>query len=301
MELESGSSVDIVNYRRFGRTELAVSEVGFGSHHFDQHGRRIGRLTEESFTEKERVEHVAAALDGGINFLHCAHTIGEQRNAEIALFGKALKELGRREECYLAAQFIATPDLPAAEAPVRVQEQIDDHLRDLYTDRIEVFELNIAEELANKEDDGRVEGVLEVMERVKAAGKARSIGGVSHHREYLLHLMERYDPFDAIGTPYNVLKPEAGERLFPLARKMDVGTVAIQPFGKGQVLQLAASDERLAAVGKEDEGVARTALRWVLSDSNLSVAIPGMKCVEEILENIGVSGTMHPGGDLPVT
>ena len=281
-----------MNYRRFGRTELMVSEVGFGSHHFDLHGRRIGRLTEESFTEKERIEHMGTALDGGINFLHCAHTIGEQRSAEIALFGKALKALGRREECHLAAQFIAESDLSAEEVSIQVQEQIHTHLRDLHTDRIEVFELNIAEELANKGDDGLVEGILEAMDRVRAEGKARYIGGVSHHREYLMHLMERYDPFDTIGTPYNVLKVEARERLFPLARKKDVGTVAIQPFGKGQVLQLDASDERLVAFRREDEGVAPAALRWVLLDPNLSVAIPGMKCVEEILENAGVSGTM---------
>ena len=157
-----------MNFRRFGRTELMVSEVGFGSHHFDRHGRRIGRLTEESFTEKERVEHVGMALDEGINFLHCAHTIGEQRSAEIALFGNVLKALGRREECHLAAQFIARPDLSAEEAPVRVQEQIHNHLRDLYTDRIEVFELNIAEELANKGDDGLVEGILFGIQRVSA-------------------------------------------------------------------------------------------------------------------------------------
>ena len=106
-----------------------------------------------------------------------------------------------------------------------------------------------------------------------------------------MHLIERYDPFDTIGTPYNVLKPGAREQLFPLAREKDVGTVAIQPFGKGQVLHLEASDERLAAIRKGDEDVATAALRWVLSDKNLSVAIPGMKRVEEIVKNVGVSGT----------
>ena len=281
-----------MNYRRLGRTDLRVSEVGFGSHHFDRYERRIGCLTEESFTERDRVQHVATALDGGINFLHCAHTIGPERNAEIALFGKVLKKLGRREDCCLAAQFIVPLDLSEAEISGRVQGQIDDHLRDLYTDRVEVFELNIPDDLAHEGSDGLVEGILEEMERAKGAGKARYIGGVCHNPAHLIHLMTRYDPFDTVGTPYNVLKPEAKERLFPLAREKDVGTVAIQPFGKGQVLlQLEASDKRLAAVRKGDEGVAPAALRWVLSDPNLSVAIPGMKCVEEIVENMGISGT----------
>ena len=279
-----------MNYRRFGRTGLMVSEVGFGSHHFDQHGRRIGLLTRESFTAQDRVKQVATALDLGINFLHCAHTIGEQRNAEIVVFGNVLRELGRREECYLAAQFIATSDLSPNEVSVCVEEQINEHLRDLHTDRIDVFELNIGEDLARKGDDGLVEGILEEMNQQKTEGKARYIGGVSHHREYLMHLMQRYDPFDTIGTPYNVLKPEARVRLFPMARGRDVGTVAIQPFGKGDVLQLQISDKRLADIRKEGDDVVSAALRWVLSHPDLSVAIPGMKSVEEIIQNVKVSG-----------
>jgi len=278
-----------MNYRRLGRTGLMVSEVGFGSHHFDTYGRRIGLLTRESFTEQDRVKHMAVALDLGINFLHCAHTIGEQRNAEIVLFGKALRELGRREECYLAAQFIATSDLSPDKVSVCVQEQISQHLKDLHTDRIDVFELNIGEGLALKEDDGFVEGILEEMDQQRAEGKARYIGGVSHNREYLMHLMQRYDPFDTMGTPYNVLIPEARDRLFPMAGEKDVGTVAIQPFGKGEVLQLEISDKRLAGIRKEGDDVASAALRWVLSDPDLSVAIPGMKSVDEIIRNVRVS------------
>ncbi|MDP6779437.1 MAG: aldo/keto reductase [Candidatus Latescibacteria bacterium] len=280
-----------MDYHRYGRTELMVSRVGFGSHHYDRCGNRIGLLTENSYSEKERVEHVAAALDGGINFLHCAHTIGDEKDAEIVLFGKVLRQLGRRNECCLAAQYLTAFDQSLDEISTSVEEQIDQHLRDLHTDHIEVFELNVSEKMALERNDGFVEGILQDMQRVKAKGKALHIGGVSHNQEYLVHLLERYDPFDTIGTPYNVLKPEARERLFPLAREKDAGTMAIQPFGKGRVLDLEPSDDGLAEVRTPDEGVARAALRWVLSDPNLTLAIPGMKSLDEIEENIALAGT----------
>lgn len=282
-----------MEYRRLGRTGLMVGEVGFGSHHFDWAGQRIGRLTPESFSERDRVRQVAVALDSGINYFHCAHTIGDQCNAEIALFGKCLKELHRRDECYLAAQYQAVPGVSLRDVSALVCEQIEQHLVDLETDRLEIFEFNIHEDLAARADDELVTEVLGAMERVREQGKALHIGGVSHDRGYLVYLMKKMDPFATVGTPYNVLIPDAREELFPLARQRDVGTVAIQPFGKGRVLALSPLDERLAATRRPGEGVAAAGLRWVLSDPNLSVAIPGMKTVEEILENVGISGTGH--------
>lgn len=81
-----------MNYRRLGRTGLQVSEVGFGSHHFDRDGKRIGALTQNSFTERERIEHVATALDLGINYLHCVFTIGEVHNWDEEQKKRAEKE-----------------------------------------------------------------------------------------------------------------------------------------------------------------------------------------------------------------
>ena len=288
-----------MKYRRMGRTGLLVSEIGFGSHHFDRKGNRIGLLTEDSFTEKERIEHMARALDAGINYLHCAHTIGPVRNMEIVLFGRALKVLGRRHDCCLAAQFMSElPEhwnLSDGELMNRVRAQVEEHLRDLHTEVIDILEINFSHyeaDFADRSGALMVERTVECLRRLQEEGKLHFIGGVCHEVEILLELLRGYDFFDTIGTPYNVLVPQAREELFPLAKEKDVGTEGIQPFRKGEVLRLDAEDARLRPFrSSPTDSIATLALRWVLSDENLSVTIPGMKSLAEIEENAAVSGS----------
>ncbi len=288
-----------MKYRRMGRTGLLVSEIGFGSHHFDREGRRIGLLTEHSFTEKERIEHMARALDAGINYLHCAHTIRPVRNIEIVLFGRALKMLGRRDECHLAAQFMSElPEhwnLSDGELMSRVRAQVEQHLHDLHTEVIDLLEINFSHyeaDFADRNGALMVERTARYLQRLRDEGKLRFIGGVCHEVGVLTHLLRGYDFFDTIGTPYNVLVPQAREELFPLAKAKDVGIEGIQPFRKGEVLRLDPEDVRLRPFcTSSTDSIATLALRWVLSDENLSVTIPGMKSLPEIEENAAISGS----------
>ena len=71
--------------------------------------------------------------------------------------------------------------------------------------------------------------------------------------------------------PFNYLAHIPQERLLPLCRKMNVGTVIMKPFGGGAFTNV------------------NTALRFVLGSENVDVVIPGMMTVAEVEENHAIA------------
>ena len=84
-----------MRYRRLGRSEIRVSEIGVGGHHLrkDASGRkRVFRATAQ-----ERAAIFSRALDQGIDFFDTTF------QEEVISFGKALKVMGRRDEMVLCS------------------------------------------------------------------------------------------------------------------------------------------------------------------------------------------------------
>src|SRR5699024_7624622 len=74
------------------------------------------------------------------------------------------------------------------------------------------------------------------------------------------------DLFETIQFPLNVVERQ-GEKLFKLAYEKGVGTIAMKPMAGGALRN------------------ARSALKFILDNPHLSVAIPGMDSVEQVVEN----------------
>ena len=144
-----------VDKRRIGSLEVTV--VGLGTNNF---GSRL---------DAERTaDVVAAALDSGINFFDTADIYGNTLS-EVYL-GAALGE--RRDEAIIATKFGVrlNSDEAAGASPRWIATAVEDSLRRLDTDRIDLYQLH------EPDLDTPIEDTLEALDRLVLAGKVREIG-----------------------------------------------------------------------------------------------------------------------------
>ncbi len=205
--------------------------------------------------DKERAKDVILkSLEEGINFFDTARVYGDSEEK----LGYALHD--KREEVYLATKSTSR-DAEGA------REDLETSLEKLRTDYIDLFQAhNVRTEEAFEETMGPG-GALEAMKKAKKEGLIKYIGVTSHDVDISLKTIESGE-FVSIMVPYNFMEPEFAEEVIPAAAEAGMGVIVMKPFAGGMI-------ER-----------ADLAMRYVLTTSGVTVAIPGMYREEEVEENV---------------
>ncbi len=236
-----------------GRTGLKVNPFGFG-------GIPIQRVSED-----DAVAVVRRCYELGVNYYDTArgYTVSEKR------IGKALEDV--RDEVVLATK-------SNRRTGKELEAELETSLRNLRTDRIDVYQLHNVSTLEAWEKIKGPGGALEALYRAKDRGKIGHLGITSHDPGLCADIIEE-DIFETMLIPFNYLTSIPQERLLPLCRRMNVGTLIMKPFGGGAFTNV------------------NTALRFVLGSENVDAVIPGMMTVAEVEENHAVA--MGPLGLTP--
>src|ERR1700759_5445396 len=123
--------------------------------------------------EAECIRAIQHAVDTGINLIDTAPVYGFGRSEEIV--GKALAEGGRRDRAVLATkvalEWTGDGNVPLNSTAARIQKEIDDSLRRLRTDRIDIYQVHWPDPLVP------IEETADAMRELLQAGKIRAIGG----------------------------------------------------------------------------------------------------------------------------
>jgi hypothetical protein len=195
---------------RLGKTGLMVTRLGFG-------GIPIQRLN-----EADAVKVVQRCLEHGINFFDTAngYTTSEER------IGKALK--GHRREVYIATK-----------SGGRTREDIEKHLdlslKRLDTDYIDIYQFHqVGDKAAMEKVLDPENGLMQVFEGFKKAGKIRHIGVTSHQLDVAKELVKS-DRFETIMFPFNFITREPADELLPLCREHDVGFINMKSMNGGMI------------------------------------------------------------------
>ena len=262
--------------RRLGKSELQVSEIGFGGHQKGGYGRK------EQAGLAERVEAIQRALELGITYFDTT----EEHEAES--LGLVFRELGGRPEHVTVAAMYTSwqlhrTDYPgvAADMKRRVATEIDKHLVDF--DPIDVFNL-CGDGLPYSRE--RALGALEALEEARSQGKVKHFGFSTHTMDYGLAMIDNHPEFCVIIIPYNLVLPRIAEILFPVAARCDVAVVAMKAMAARGLFNVGVDG---AAYGP-GVSVARVALKWVLQSPQVACTIPAMNSVAEVEENATASG-----------
>jgi len=216
----------------------------------------FGGIPIQRIPEDEAILAVRKAYETGINFFDTAraYTTSEVR------IGEALE--GVRDEV-----FIATKSTHRDKAGFL--EDIETSLGNLRTDYIDLYQLHFVSKREVWERVRGPGGALEGLLEAKEEGKINHLGITSHDPELMMEVL-REGIFETVMIPYNYLTQKPADGLLPLCAELGVGTIAMKPFGGGALTNV------------------RAALRYVLGNGDVDVAIPGMMSAAEIEENVAV-------------
>jgi len=132
-------------------------------------------------------------------------------------------------------------------------------------------------------------GALDALRRAKDEGLVHHIGFTGHDRPDNFIKCIETGLFDCITVPYNMVN-RSYEPLIARAGELGVGVVAMCPVGGG----LLACESDLLKDTMGDMPTASMALRFVLSNPNVSCACSGMSTLEMLEQNVRTVNDFDP-------
>lgn len=296
-----------MKYRRFGRTGWRVSEIGYGMWGM---GGWSGSDDIESLASLQR------AVELGCNFFDTAWAYGNghserllgkllRQNPGIKLYTatkippKNLKWPSRREftldDCY---------------PPDHIQDYVHRSLKNMGVESIDLIQFHTWEDSWLQDDRwAKAIDVLRQQGDIQAVGislnRWEPWNGVQTVRSGLV---------DAVQVIYNIFDQNPEDELFPACREMEVGVIARVPFDEGTLTgtltldskwpegdwrntyfvpeNLKASVERaeqLKPLIPEGMTMPEMALRFILTNPDVSTTIPGMRKRHHVEANLSAS------------
>ena len=215
-----------MQYRKFGDTDLEVSEICFGPMRFSAKTPGADRVSQ---TGQRALEY---AIERGINFIHSSY----EYNTRWAM-SEVLKNHPKRHDLHHIIK-VPTPDwddegiFDAAKFRLRVEEA----LRDLHTEHIDVLQHL---QRARPNDDGlRIpnittthEPMLECFAKLKEEGKVSYLTTFPYTPEFAAKVIQT-GVFSGMVAYYNPIEMEMAE-FFPQMEKNGQGFFCIRPFMGG--------------------------------------------------------------------
>lgn len=161
--------------------------------------------------DAKAIATIRSALDRGVTLIDTAPVYGFGRSEE--LVGRALK--GRRDEAIIATKCgleWSTGSPRRDGRKERIEEELEDSLRRLETDRIDLYQVHWPDPLTPMEETARA------LERAYRAGKIRAIG-VSNFSPEQMDAFRSVAPLHAVQPPYNLFERDIEKDVLPYAKQ----------------------------------------------------------------------------------
>lgn len=196
-------------------TPLKVSRVAIGTW-------AIGGWMWGGTDETQSITTIRAALDHGINVIDTAPVYGFGRSEEIV--GKAIAEGGLRDKVVIATKVgleWADGKVSRNASRARILREIEDSLRRLRTDYIDIYQVHWPDPLVTMEE------TAQAMQALFEQGKIRAIG-VSNFSVEQIERFRSVAPLHVLQSPYNLFERDIEADLLPYCRRNTIAT-----FGYG--------------------------------------------------------------------
>jgi myo-inositol catabolism protein IolS len=292
-----------VNYRKLGKLDIEVSEIGFGAW-------AIGGDAWGPVDDHTSIAAMERAVELGINFIDTADVYGSGRSE--TLVAKVIK--GKRDKIILSTKgglmgHHRDPKRePVYDRPEKVIDAFEASLRRLETDHIDVYFCHL---WWDKHEE--TEAFLIAFEKLKQAGKLLAAGVSTENFDYIKHFNQD-GGLDVVQLDYSLLNRSTEKEVLPYLQENGIGVVVRGPlrmgvltgkftpettFPEGDIRKNWPSEawfqdslnkvEQLRPLEMDNRTLGQLALRYVLHHPAVSVAIPGAKTREQVEANAAAS------------
>jgi len=253
--------------RKFGKTDMEVSVLGFG-------GAEIGFNPNQ--TQADVNQLLNSALDAGLNLIDTA--AGYLKSEQ--MIGEAVGK--RRKEFYLITKCGALDGFTRADWSKKgILETIETSLRNLKTDYLDIAQLHSCDSEILKRGEA-----IEALQRAQEKGYTRYIGysGDNEDAKFAIEM----DVFDSLQTSVSIADQTPIDTNIKLAAEKDLGVIAKRPIANAVWRHDSKPTEsyhheywdriqklKFDFLNKTLEEATATALRFTLSIPGVSAAIVG--------------------------
>ena len=225
----------MMKYRKLGKTNIAVSEIGFGVW-------TVGTPWWGIKDEAVGIGLLRRAYESGINFFDTADTYGSG-NGETIL-AKAFEGIPR-EKLVISTKFgydfyhndpgdrAGQQELPQNWATEYIPFALEQSLKRLQTDYVDFYQLHNPRIGTLRKDE-----IFAELEQLKQAGKIRAYGAtlgpaINERQIEEGEFLVRHRQVNAVQVIYNLMEQMIGRPLFPLAKEYDTTFLVRVPHASG--------------------------------------------------------------------
>ena len=297
-----------MRYRQLGSSDLQVSEIALGS--WLTYGVGVDDTAARACVDK--------AFEVGINFIDTSNVYG--RGAAETFLGDVLQS--RQRDSYVLATKLFFPMDDTGEnqglSRQQVLKQIDDSLRRLRTDYVDLYQCH------RYDSQTPLEETMEALTEVVRQGKARYLGfseWTAAQIRAALDLSPPLEKFVSSQPQYSILWRVPEREVIPLCAANGISQIVFSPLAQGVLtgkykpgappppdtrmasermgwaMDRFSSEQVLEAVQRlqpiaDGLGItmAQLAIAWVLREPNVAAAIVGASRPQQVEDNASASG-----------
>jgi aryl-alcohol dehydrogenase-like predicted oxidoreductase len=296
-----------MKYRTFGRLGWQVSDVGYGM---------WGLAGWTGSDDQQTRDALRLAVELGCNFFDTALAYGEGTSER--LLGELVRDTPERRifiaskippknRCWPSRRGFALADVFP---PDHIRSSLETSLTNLGFSSMDLIQFHVWEDAWA--DDSRWQ---QAVEGLKRDGLVRAVGvSVNRWEPWNVLRILRTGLIDAVQVIYNIFDQAPEDELFPVCREGNVAIIARVPFDEGSLTgtltlesrwpegdwrnsyfvpaNLNASverAERLRPLVPAGSTMPEMALRYILSNPDVSTVIPGMRRPAHVRSNVAAS------------
>jgi aryl-alcohol dehydrogenase-like predicted oxidoreductase len=298
-----------MKYRAFGKTDIMVSEIGYGAW-------GIGGAMWQGATDDESMRALHKAVDLGVNFVDTALVYGHGHSE--GLVGRLVRE--RKERIYVATKVPPLNGTWPAPKGVNLREafphdyiikKTEESLRHLKLDFVDIQQFHVWDDSWADETEW-----MDAISKLKEQGKIRYFGvSINDHQPDNALKLASTGNVDTFQVIYNIFDQSPEDNLFPFCLEKKIGIIVRVPLDEGgltgnisagtvfpdgdfrnnyfkgdrKVQIVDRVSKLMQAAGSEVQNTAELALRFTLSHPAVSTVIPGMRSTRNVEKNCSMS------------
>lgn len=280
---------------------MEITPIGIGAWAMGGGGWEFGWGSQD---DRQSIEAIHAALDGGINWIDTAAVYGLGHSEEVV--ARALANRPNRPYVFTKCELVWNEkrEISRSLKAESIRRECENSLRRLKVDTIDLYQVHWPEPAEDLEEG------WSAMAKLKQEGKVRWIG-VSNFNVAQMDRCRAIAPITSLQPPYSAISPEVENEILPYARRHGIGVIVYSPMKSG-LLTGAMTRERIAAFPADDfrrralnfqephlsrnlaladlmkqigarhgRSAGEVAIAWTLRNPAVTAAIVGMRSAEQ--------------------